>query len=171
MKPIPIISTLIAGILSIYIAARPVKQDILFFTWVFSVPFYCTCILTIVYFIITIKYKKPTPLLSFLTGIICILITMLQNNKWEQLEKLPNYFSAHTYQIGGDGGSYLKFKNNGWVNVERQDHGALTNYWGKYYQHQDTIELDIPDDFPLEKKAIIRRDSLYAGKITFEIIR
>lgn len=163
MKAATIVITLIFGLFGICVETRSIKESSLF-AWIDSIPFVALCIVTFLLSIITIwkylKYKKLVLLFPLLFGAASILIIIWHRKARKELDNSPINFTASTYQIGSDGGFVLEFKKNGHLKAERYDHWMVTNYWGKYSYNKDTIELDIPLNFELGRKAIIAGNSL-----------
>ncbi|RFS21434.1 hypothetical protein DVR12_16180 [Chitinophaga silvatica] len=164
IKPVPILLITFIGVIALRIAYLPVFHDALFFTWLYYFPFFCLCVLTIIYFLLNIKQflrtKKIFTLLSVIIGAISIILIILQHKKRENWNNAPSIFTATTNKIGNDGGLVLQFKNNGILKATKMDHWAVTYYWGTYRLKNDTVDLDIPLDFDLGRKAVLGEKSL-----------
>jgi hypothetical protein len=177
MNPVQVLLVSIIGGFAIYIAYLPVFHDTLFFTWINYVPFFCLCTLTILYFFLsTIQFIKAKKILKFLPvviGAICIFVIIMQNRKRKSWDNASIIFTAHTQEIGSDGGLDLDFKSNGILKATKMDHWAVTEYWGTYNINKDTINLDIPFDFRLGQRAILEKNSLrfLDDTIHFEALR
>lgn len=178
MKPTSTVIALLFGWLAIHIAFSPVYVDALFFAWMYSAPFVLLCVLTLVFLIRSIQqfFVKNEKILVFLPVVIssiCILVVVIQNERREALDNSATIFRASTREIGSDGGFNLYFKENGVLKAEKQDHWAVSYYWGEYHLKNDTVELDIPLDFKLGKKAVLSGKSLLFldDSPTFEVYR
>jgi hypothetical protein len=168
---------LVIGAFSLYAAFTPIKEMTLFFSWIYDAPFVCLCIIAAFFLFLNFReYLKNERLASFVPFSICfiiIIVTIWQNKRRELIDNGDTYFTATTYEIGDDGGLVLDFKKDGHLKAERRDHWAITYYWGKYVYRNDTMELNIPVDFKMGRKAILRDSSMQiiGDTVLFRVVR
>jgi hypothetical protein len=164
MRNFQIVIWLFLGILAIYSAYLPVKHYSLFFSWIYSAPFILLCLSALVFLVFLIrqyvKEVKPIALMPFIICLVSGFLAYYLNERRASLDDSDTSFKASTDKFGNDGGFYMDFKKNGYVQAERHNHWELTSYWGKYRRDKDTIYLDVPLDFPLGKKAILTDTTL-----------
>jgi hypothetical protein len=162
-RPYVITASVISG-LAVAAELRSIKVHALFFGWINSAPIATIFIVTFIFLILNIKKYLTHKELSYFTPfIICIyslFIMISYKNNRDNLDTSATSFTAHTLEIGSDGGFKFDFKKNGHLVAERMDHWKDTRYWGKYYRNNDTITLDIPLNFKLGKRAILTDTSL-----------
>ncbi len=152
------------GGLAIAMEYRPIK-DVSFFTdWYDAAPFWMLLIWTIVCLVIDVRrYLSSKKLLSFSPLFLCLIfvsIVMWHQKTMEALDNSPTQFTATNDAIGSDGGFVLDFKVNGYLKAEKRDRFSVTYYRGRYTQLHDTIVLNIPLNFHLAKRGLLRNDSL-----------
>lgn len=159
-----IITALVINGLAVTAELRPVKEQALLFGWINSAPIATIFIASLIFLTLNIKkYLTHKSLSCFipLTVCVCSLFIMISYKKnRDYLDTSATSFTAHTLEIGSDGGFKFDFKKNGHLVAERMDHWKETRYWGKYYRSNDTITLDIPLNFKLGKRAILTDTSL-----------
>lgn len=156
---------IIIGILAVVEEWQPVKKEGL---WVIDAAFIMIALLyiiTILALLIAIRrWAKERGSKSFAAfGIALAFVGLIWGHRGVMSEKdaAPDVFSAWTMDIGGDGGFYLSFKKGHYVTAQKQDQWMQTFYRGSYSRKGDTIDLDIPVDFPLSTRAVIEGDTLH----------
>lgn len=165
MRPLQILIALFFGGLVLYPEFQSIKEYSVFSAFIESLPFWGLCLLIVILLAIQIKQysekKKITFILPLLICITSLAITLGHQKMIENLDNSPTNFKAITYDIGNDGGFIFDFKKDGHLKAEKRDHWLDTYYWGNYSQNQDTINLYIPLNFKLGRKALLTLDSLH----------
>lgn len=164
MKKIQVAAASLTGSLAAFTTICPVKKQALFFPWIHSAPFFGLCALVFIFLALNtrqyLRHKNPAAFMPLAAGATFILLIILLAKRQEALDNSPTRFVASTREIGNDGGLFLDFKENGRLVATRGDHWQVTRYRGKYSQENNVIELDIPFDFELGKKAVLTDSSL-----------
>lgn len=157
--------SLLIGGLALWITFKPVKEVSFFTDWLYAAPFWVLVAITILYLFIDLRqYRSSKRIRSFLPFLLCLLILSVilwRQNRIETLDRSPTKFTATTFDIGNDGGFLLDFKMNGHLKAEKRDHWLVTFYWGRYSQHKDTLDIDLPLNFQLPKRALLNNDTLH----------
>jgi hypothetical protein len=157
------LAIIVAGILALWEEWKGVYIDALFPVYWASVIRGILYVLTVVSVVVAIRLlirgrgwrSFTAPAIAF-AFIMQIGINRITARAWD---KSPDFYSAWTGDIGGDGGLYLSFKQQGYLRAQKQDHWQVTYYTGSYFKKGDTLYLDIPFDFPLSRTAVIEGDS------------
>ena len=93
------------------------------------------------------------------------MLTILGHGIWfNSIKSQETVFDAYNYDIGSDGGLKFEFKKGGYIFGRSIDHFSETFYFGEFSLHKDTLELNIPLDFPLSKQGYIYGDSVILFK-------
>lgn len=161
----PVIALItIIGALAVWKEWQPVKVETLWKPDMASIAMGLLYLVTFIVLIMAIRqWKKGHGKAAFTAcGVALAFIALIWGQRWALIarEAEPDVFSARAEGVGGDGALYLSFKKGHYVTAQKQDQWTQTFYRGSYSRQGDTLELDIPLDFPLGKRAVIEGDTL-----------